>query len=729
MFLLFETAAGYAVFKVSDSLEAVKPAEIWKYFESSVKAKQVYVLLSIIASFGASSVGNLIFRVDLVCFKKFKNMTQALQAGVAMSEGALGKPLKTLMKALVKNNIESLAVNNPKLGALIKNKFQVNCVADGRVAELMRGIRKQLNSLIEEEVEARELAAMTLGLAHSLCRYKLKFSSDQADTMVIQAVGLLDELDKEINGYIMRLREWYGWHFPELGKMLTDNMTYVKVVSRVGMRQGFKAKRLKSLLSEEDIAEVQDLALHSVGSEITNEDSDRIKELCTQIIELDSYRDSLNEYMRVRMASLAPNMTALVGEVMAARLIARSGSLLNLAKSASSTVQILGAEKALFRALKSKRDTPKYGLIYHAQLIGSAPQNLKGKMARMLAAKLSLSARVDAFSERPVVDTSMALGHRANLEQKLKTMENVAAFSQLPASGKTPKQCSSWAPKVESSGYDKTAVLHERKRLIQEIESPLVGGKKKMKHDEGLAAPATPAESAKVVSVKEEESEYVPEKKSKRADVSSSAEIVSPRKGSEDVSTVSGLQEMPIPEEGVVYSSFHEDEALRKKQRRAKRKAAAMEKLKASESATTGLPIVEKMQIGLTVCFSFFKVESHETSSQLFESTLSGELPIGFVETTMEESSIEEGKKKKKKKKKLETTISAAMEEATTSTDIPSTLKTSEAIKEKKKKKKHLSFSEVPSTSFEAAKEEKKEKKRMKKMAKSLEAIDRESAQ
>ncbi|KHJ44130.1 snoRNA binding domain protein, partial [Trichuris suis] len=676
MFLLFETAAGYAVFKtrvysgftyaelpggllavdlvearvcrrikVSDSLEAVKPAEIWKYFESSVKAKQVYVLLSIIASFGASSVGNLIFRVDLVCFKKFKNMTQALQAGVAMSEGALGKPLKTLMKALVKNNIESLAVNNPKLGALIKNKFQVNCVADGRVAELMRGIRKQLNSLIEEEVEARELAAMTLGLAHSLCRYKLKFSSDQADTMVIQAVGLLDELDKEINGYIMRLREWYGWHFPELGKMLTDNMTYVKVVSRVGkpppalgkfvmtlwkwalidysynwtrMRQGFKAKRLKSLLSEEDIAEVQDLALHSVGSEITNEDSDRIKELCTQIIELDSYRDSLNEYMRVRMASLAPNMTALVGEVMAARLIARSGSLLNLAKSASSTVQILGAEKALFRALKSKRDTPKYGLIYHAQLIGSAPQNLKGKMARMLAAKLSLSARVDAFSERPVVDTSMALGHRANLEQKLKTMENVAAFSQLPASGKTPKQCSSWAPKVESSGYDKTAVLHERKRLIQEIESPLVGGKKKMKHDEGLAAPATPAESAKVVSVKEEESEYVPEKKSKRADVSSSAEIVSPRKGSEDVST--GLQEMPIPEEGVVYSSFHEDEALRKKQRRAKRKAAAMEKLKASESATT--------------------VESHETSSQLFESTLSGELPIGFVETTMEESSI-----------------------------------------------------------------------------------------
>ncbi|CDW51879.1 Nop and NOSIC and NOP5NT domain containing protei n [Trichuris trichiura] len=373
MFLLFETAAGYAVFKVR--------------FPH--------------------------------CFSP--------KAGVAMSEGALGKPLKSLMKALVKNNIESLAVNNPKLGSLIKDKFQVNCVADGRVAELMRGIRKQLNSLIEEEVEARELAAMTLGLAHSLCRYKLKFSSDQADTMVIQAVGLLDELDKEINGYIMRLREWYGWHFPELGKMLTDNMTYVKVVSRIGMRQGFKAKRLKSLLSEDDIAEVQNLALHSVGSEITDEDNDRIKELCTQIIELDGYRDSLSEYMRVRMASLAPNMTALVGEVMAARLIARSGSLLNLAKSASSTVQILGAEKALFRALKSKRDTPKYGLIYHAQLIGSAPQNLKGKMARMLAAKLSLSARVDAFSERPVMDTSMALGHRANLEQKLKTMENVAA--------------------------------------------------------------------------------------------------------------------------------------------------------------------------------------------------------------------------------------------------------------------------------------------------------------
>ena len=79
------------------------------------------------------------------------------------------------------------------------------------------------------------------------------------------------------------------------------------------------------------------------------------------------------------MAAIAPNLTVLVGELVGARLIAHAGSLLNLAKHPASTVQILGAEKELFRALKTRQDTPKYGLIYHASMVGQAAPKHKGK--------------------------------------------------------------------------------------------------------------------------------------------------------------------------------------------------------------------------------------------------------------------------------------------------------------------------------------------------------------
>merc|ERR1711916_124454 len=111
------------------------------------------------------------------------------------------------------------------------------------------------------------------------------------------------------------------------------------------------------------------------------------------------YRDQLFEYLKHRMQAIAPNLTVLVGELVGARLIAHAGSLMNLAKHPASTVQILGAEKALFRALKTKHETPKYGLIYHASLVGQSAPKFKGKISRVLAAKTALAIRVDALGE------------------------------------------------------------------------------------------------------------------------------------------------------------------------------------------------------------------------------------------------------------------------------------------------------------------------------------------
>jgi nucleolar protein 58 len=218
--------------------------------------------------------------------------------------------------------------------------------------------------------------------------------------MVIQAVGLLDDLDKELNNYAMRLREWYGWHFPECGKIIADNLTYAKVVKIIGMKTNTADSDFSEVLPEDLEKQVKEAAEISMGSEITEDDETNIRELCDQIVSLTEYRQSLTEYLKARMMAIAPNLTIMIGELVAARLISHAGSLINLAKQPASTIQIFGAEKALFRALKTKHETPKYGLIYHASFVGQANPKLKGKISRSLASKCALCVRVDALSKK-----------------------------------------------------------------------------------------------------------------------------------------------------------------------------------------------------------------------------------------------------------------------------------------------------------------------------------------
>ena len=135
------------------------------------------------------------------------------------------------------------------------------------------------------------------------------------------------------------------------------------------------------------------LAETSMGTEISEDDIINIQNLCDQIINITNYKTQLSNYLDSRMLVIAPNLTVLVGTLVAARLISHAGSLTNLAKSPASTIQILGAEKSLFRALKTKKSTPKHGLIYHTSIIGQASLKNKGKMSRVLAAKMALTIR------------------------------------------------------------------------------------------------------------------------------------------------------------------------------------------------------------------------------------------------------------------------------------------------------------------------------------------------
>ncbi|KAL4560801.1 hypothetical protein LXL04_032955 [Taraxacum kok-saghyz] len=397
MLVLFETPAGFALFKVLDEGKLSKVDDLWKDFSSADTARQV---------------------VKLKAFSKFENTSEALSAATLLIDSKPSKGLRKFLRSHCEG--ETLAVADSKLGNAIKEKLQIDCVHNQTVMELMRGVRSQLTELITG-LGSQDLAPMSLGLSHSLSRYKLKFSPDKVDTMIIQAIGLLDDLDKELNTYAMRVREWYGWHFPELAKIVQDNILYAKAVKLMGYRTNAAKLDFSEILSDEVETELKESAVVSMGTEVSDLDLTNIKDLCDQVLSLSEYRAQLFDYLKSRMNTIAPNLTALVGELVGARLIAHGGSLLNLAKQPGSTVQILGAEKALFRALKTKHATPKYGLIYHASLIGQAAPKHKGKISRSLASKTALAIRYDALGENQ--DNSMGMENRLKIEARLRNLE------------------------------------------------------------------------------------------------------------------------------------------------------------------------------------------------------------------------------------------------------------------------------------------------------------------
>ena len=178
---------------------------------------------------------------------------------------------------------------------------------------------------------------------------------------------------------------------------MSDNLIYTKVVQAVGQRHNALETDLSGIIPEDIEKDLKDAAEISMGTEISETDEKYIIALCDQILELTDYRANLQEYLKNRMQALAPNLTAVVGELVGARLICHAGSLVNLAKCPASTVQILGAEKALFKAIKTKHNTPKYGIIYQAQLVNATSAKFKGKVSRALAAKCSLCVRCDAL--------------------------------------------------------------------------------------------------------------------------------------------------------------------------------------------------------------------------------------------------------------------------------------------------------------------------------------------
>jgi len=246
-----------------------------------------------------------------------------------------------------------------------------------------------------------------------------------------------------LNTFAMRVREWYSWHFPELKDLVKDNYMFARSAAFIQDKKSLftsskaeedddedmsedKLPGLVEIVGDEEMANsIVAAAKTSMGMDCSAVDMINIINFTQRMVKLAEFRKQLALYLTDKMAIVAPNLSTLIGDTVAARLISKAGSLTNLAKAPASTVQILGAEKALFRALKTKGNTPKYGLIYHSTFIGRAAAKNKGRISRYLANKCSIATRIDSFSDEPSKIYGEKL--REQVEERLKFYETGAA--------------------------------------------------------------------------------------------------------------------------------------------------------------------------------------------------------------------------------------------------------------------------------------------------------------
>ncbi len=315
--------------------------------------------------------------------------------------------IATLVEKLQAKGYTEYVFESPEMARNAREKLRIEAVAQtpSKAGDLLRKNLEKVAvevGFVKQDAELREL---THKVSMELTKTRVKKAVEKRDLVVAQAIQTIDDLDKTINLFMGRIREWYGLHFPELSRLVEKHETYARLVSGLGQRENFTLENLaKEGLPETKAEHIAKTALASMGADLAETDLNQIQAICKNTLEIYKARQTLEGYLDTAMDEVAPNIQALVGSLLGARLIAISGGLSNLAKMPASTIQVLGAEKALFRALKTGTRPPKHGIIFQHTLIHDAKRWQRGKLARALAGKLAIAARSDAFSGKFIGD-------------------------------------------------------------------------------------------------------------------------------------------------------------------------------------------------------------------------------------------------------------------------------------------------------------------------------------
>jgi nucleolar protein 56 len=280
--------------------------------------------------------------------------------------------------------------------------------------------------------DEQELSIWTRNVSLELAKLRIKGATGKRDLIVAQGIQTLDSLDQTVNLFMGRLREWYGVYFPELDRLVEKHETYSRLVMNLGDRENFSIDNLeKENIPKERTLLVAKAAESSMGADIAESDLEMIQSLAKDVLNFYLLRKNMEDYVDHTMEELAPNVRAVAGALLGARLIAMAGSLQNLAMRPASTIQVIGAEKALFRSLKTGARPPKHGLIFQHTLLHDAKRWQRGKIARVIAGKLAIAARADAFGGHFIGDKL-----KADINKRL---EEIHTKYKEPPAPKEPK--------------------------------------------------------------------------------------------------------------------------------------------------------------------------------------------------------------------------------------------------------------------------------------------------
>ncbi len=344
---------------------------------------------------------------DLVAYEHApKTLDDMVEEALKIERGEPNYALQKLMDRLKEMGVKEVVIEDERLARFVTSKgFEVKIEPGNEVAVEFRGKIPEVvveTGFVKSDEEYRKLLHE---FSLEITRRKLRRAAQKRDLLAAQAIRAIDDIDKTTNLFAARIREWYSLHFPELDDLVREHEDYIKIVAELGHRENITKENLIKLgFSEKKAEEIAEAAKKSMGADFSDLDIKAIQKFARITLELYKLRRELADYIAAVMKEVAPNITALVGPLLGARLISLAGGLEELAFLPASTIQVLGAEKALFRALRTGGKPPKHGVIFQFPAIHRSPRWQRGKIARALAAKLAIAARVDYFTGRFIGD-------------------------------------------------------------------------------------------------------------------------------------------------------------------------------------------------------------------------------------------------------------------------------------------------------------------------------------
>ncbi|RLG07962.1 MAG: hypothetical protein DRN59_00180 [Thaumarchaeota archaeon] len=363
-------------------------------------------------------------------FKPFPKDVQARSERFSkILKGELVDEVKAMLSSLTANGFKDVMVSpSTIIEALARENREVRFSELDRAIDLEElFVRKGFAASIEEyRSEVKQVL-------DRIVAEELKEAVARRDMMIVHAVHVLEDLDKQINMFYTRCREWYGLHFPELAEIVDDLEDYMRIVAEFGSRKNFDEERLREIIGPKKAREVMERAERSVGADLSPEDEEQVKEVAREGLRLIKLRREQERYIEELMSAEAPNISATAGPILGAKLISMAGGLEKLARLPASTIQVLGAEKALFRFFRTGRGAPKHGILFQSPLVHGSPKHLRGKIARALAAIIAIAAKIDYFTRE---DRGAEL--REKLEKRLKEIRE--KYKKPPVKKKPSKK-------------------------------------------------------------------------------------------------------------------------------------------------------------------------------------------------------------------------------------------------------------------------------------------------